>query len=388
MNQLEWISGQVGEMIHLTETWASINSHAYNVGGLLALQGELIRAFSPHVDTLEVIPLTPIETFNETGQMRLQPLGNALSFKKGDPSRRNLLFVGHMDTVYPLDHPYQKVTATKDRLHGPGVADMKGGLAVLLTLVRALENSDIGFEVVITPDEEIGSPRSSAYFEQIAPLYKTALIFEPAMPDGALVSSRPGSVNYQIFCRGKAAHMGRDPSVGKSAILALSDLSLRLSALQNFRENRLVNIGTIKGGHAPNMVPDRCEISVNVRSDKNIEPIEQQIMQLAKEVEVRHEVKIEMRRQSLRPPKPVTQAQQGLIDTFTRLGKELNRSIAFRPTGGTCDGNNLFSLGLNNIDTLGPIGHHLHSAEEFLEISSFVPQAQLAYLFSKYFPLR
>lgn len=388
MNQHEWINSQKGEMVHLTKRWATINSHAYNVHGLLQLQNELIHSFSPHADTLEIIPLKPIETFDENGNIQLQPLGNLLSFKKGEASKRKLLFVGHMDTVYTVDHPFQKVEETGDQLHGPGVADMKGGLAVLLTLIRALENSDIGFEVVITPDEEIGSPRSSAYFEKIAPLYQTALVFEPAMSDGALASSRPGSANYTICCHGKAAHMGRDPASGKSAILALSDLSLRLSSLQNFRENRLVNIGTIKGGHAPNMVPDRCEISVNVRSDKNIEPLEQQIMQLTKDVEVKHEVKIEVRRQSLRPPKPVTQAQQALIDTFTTLGKELNRSIAFRPTGGTCDGNNLFSLGLNNIDTLGPIGHHLHSSDEYLEISSFVPQAQLAYLFSKYSPLR
>lgn len=372
------IDSQLEDMIHCTEKWARINSHSYNLEGLNTLSQELLSAFSPFVDSAESLPLDPIETFDEKGDIQIVPLGPLLSFKKS--GKRPILLAGHMDTVYPVDHPFKHVVTTKDRIHGPGVADMKGGLAILLTLVRALKDHERGFEVVITPDEEIGSPRSSAYFEKIAPQFEAALLFEPALADGSLVSSRMGSANYLVVCQGVAAHMGRDPHHGRSAIVALSDLTLQLTQLQNFAANRLVNVGTIRGGHAANVVPDRCQISVNIRTQNSddLHLLENEMKRLAREIEKRHQVTIAFDRLSFRPPKP---EQRSLMESFLQLARQMEMPLTFKPTGGSCDGNNLFSYGLPNLDSLGPIGHHLHSPQEYLEISSFIPHAKLAYLY-------
>ena len=152
-------------------------------------------------------------------------------------------------------------------LGGPGVADMKSGLAVMLAALRAVESAglpQLGYEVVINSDEEVGSPGSAALIAAAARGKKAALTYEPsALPDGTLAGARPGSGNFSIRISGRAAHAGRNPDEGRNAVLAAADLALRLAAAR--RNGLAVNPAKIEGGGPNNVVPDHAVLRVNMR---------------------------------------------------------------------------------------------------------------------------
>ncbi len=371
MSPLDWIRTQEKEMIANTETWARINSHSFNLQGLFEMEKALVESFSPHCDDVTTLELDPVETFDKRGEIHTKTLGKLLSFKKRPKAKKQLLFVGHMDTVYPIDHPFQHVITTPDKIHGPGTADMKGGLAMILTLIQTLDE-ETGFEVIITPDEEIGSPGSTAYLQEAAKRADIGLVFEPALPDGSIVSTRPGSATYRIACQGISAHVGRDPEKGRSAIYALSELVCMIYTLKR----GLINVGTIHGGEALNSIADHCQIGLNFRTGdlEELKWLEAESLKLSKEIEKRHQVSINWISNSFRPPKGISER---LFEAAKEAAKSLSIPINFKPTGGVCDGNILFASGLPNLDTLGPIGHHLHSPDEFLEVPSLMQRTLL-----------
>src|SRR3954452_2299724 len=146
-----------------------------------------------------------------------------------------LLLTGHMDTVYGPDHVFQETRWIEHGvLNGPGVADMKGGIAVMLAALKSVEQCKvadrIGYEVLINSDEEVGSLSSAALLAEAARGKKAALTYEPAaLPDGTLAGARPGSGNFDFVVKGRSAHAGRNPQDGRNAIVAASELALRLS---------------------------------------------------------------------------------------------------------------------------------------------------------------
>ena len=147
-----------------------------------------------------------------------------------------MLFTGHMDTVFAPDHPFQETRwLDETMLNGPGVADMKGGIAVMLAALKAVEQSPaaarFGYDVIINSDEEVGSLSSADLLARSARGKRAALTYEPAaLPDGTLAGARPGSGNFAITIHGRSAHAGRNPEDGRNAVLAASDLALRLAA--------------------------------------------------------------------------------------------------------------------------------------------------------------
>ncbi len=180
-----------------------------------------------------------------------------------------LLLTGHMDTVFATDHAFQETRWIEDGvLNGPGVADMKGGIAVMLAALKAVERSAVsdrlGYEVVINSDEEVGSPASAALLARAAAGKRAALTYEPAaLPDGTLAGARPGSGNFTMIVRGRSAHAGRNPEDGRNALLAAADLALKLDQLK--RDGLTVNPSRIEGGSPSNVVPDFAMLRVNLR---------------------------------------------------------------------------------------------------------------------------
>jgi glutamate carboxypeptidase len=180
-----------------------------------------------------------------------------------------LLFTGHMDTVFGENHAFQESRWLEEGvLNGPGVADMKGGLAVMLAALKSIESSgaakQIGYEVIINSDEEIGSQGSAPLIASAAKGKTAALTYEPStLPDGTLAGARPGSGNYSLVIRGRSAHAGRNPEDGRNAIHAAADLALRLEAIK--RDGLSVNSGRIEGGGPTNVVPDLAVLRVNLR---------------------------------------------------------------------------------------------------------------------------
>ena len=190
-----------------------------------------------------------------------------LSVRPDAPQR--VLLTGHMDTVFPSDHPFQSIRELEPGvLNGPGLADMKGGIAVIAEALMAFESSSmaasLGYDVMINSDEEVGSQSSAPLIERLAAGKLAALTYEPAtMPDGTMAGARGGSGNYSVIFTGKSAHAGRNPQDGRNAIVAASDLVLRLKAMQN--DELPINPAKIEGGSANNVVPDHAVLRFNIR---------------------------------------------------------------------------------------------------------------------------
>jgi glutamate carboxypeptidase len=291
-----------------------------------------------------------------------------------------------MDTVYGVEHDFQETRWIEDGvLNGPGVADMKGGLAVMLAALKAVEQSPIaktiGYEVVIDSDEEVGSPSSAALLSEAAQGKRAALTYEPAaLPDGTLAGARPGSGNFSFVVRGRSAHAGRNPEEGRNAIVAASELALRLAMSKT--PGLTINPAKIDGGGPNNVVPDLAILRVNLRprTTDDQEIAARLIAKALDETAAAHDVFIEAHGGFGRPPKPVNEEAEALFMLVKEAGSDLGQDIGWQPSGGVCDGNNIAASGLPVVDTMGVRGGKIHSMEEYLIVESLAERAALSAL--------
>ena len=184
--QLDWVASQSDAMIALTEHWSAINSGSYHLDGLRRMRSALEEAFSPLGGAAETLHLQPITQINAHGMPFEVPMAEALRITKRPEAPIQVLLVGHMDTVYGIDHPFQKATRIDaNTLNGPGVADLKGGLAIMLHALMTLERSPwanhLGWQVLLNPDEEIGSIASDPLLKEAAKGRLLGLVYEPAL---------------------------------------------------------------------------------------------------------------------------------------------------------------------------------------------------------------
>jgi glutamate carboxypeptidase len=293
-----------------------------------------------------------------------------------------------MDTVYPKEHSFQKWHwLDEERLCGPGSADMKGGLVVLLYALKALElcpiASHLGWQLLLTPDEEIGSLGSVELLQKLATTAQIGLVFEPSLANGALVSRRKASAKVTLVAKGVAAHAGRDFDQGRNAIVALSDLIVRIHQLNQNSQGVTINAGVISGGSVENVVPSRAVCKVDLRSPTTplmLETIET-IKRLLQEMETLYDLSIEMHTLFTRPAKPFDAPLPYLFQQLQLCGKELGISLSWKESGGVCEGNTLTAAGLPTIDSMGVRGDKIHSSDEFCYVDSLVERSQLTALF-------
>jgi glutamate carboxypeptidase len=292
-----------------------------------------------------------------------------------------------MDTVFGLDHPFQALRWLEPGkvLNGPGVADMKGGIAVMIAALAAIEAGPLaerlGYDVVINSDEEVGSLGSATLIAEAARGKRAALTYEPsALPDGTLAAARPGSGNFSFVISGRSAHAGRNPEEGRNALVAAADLALRLK--QAMRPGLSVNPAKIDGGSPNNVVPDLAVLRVNVRPATLEDQAEADaiIARLVADVGALHEVAIRSHGHFARPPKPVTPEMEQLYGIVRQAGADLGQQIGWKSTGGVCDGNNIAACGVPVIDTMGVRGGSIHSMEEYLIVESLAERAALSAL--------
>lgn len=373
-------------MLDQVIAWASVNSGSRNLAGLDHVARLLAEAFAPLPGVLDLEEPAPVEAITADGSLEPVAHGANLRLKVRPEAPVQLLLTGHMDTVFGADHPFQQVFWRDEGkvLGGPGVADMKSGLAIMLAALQAVESvgiADLGYEVVINSDEEVGSPGSAPLLAEAALGKRAALTYEPsALPDGTLAGARPGSGNFSLSVAGRSAHAGRNPEDGRNAVVAAADLALRLAALR--RDGLRVNIGRIDGGGPSNVVPDRAVLRMNMRPGT---PDDERQAQAALEeaiatVAAVHDVRIYMHGGFGRPPKPLDAEAEKLFELVRRCGADLGQEIGWRATGGVCDGNNIAAQGVPVVDTMGARGGAIHSDEEFLIVASLVERAQLSAL--------
>jgi glutamate carboxypeptidase len=374
-------------MLDQVRAWASVNSGTGNLSGLAEVAGLLADAFAPLPGALALEEAAEVDTMAVDGSLRPLAHGRNLHLTVRAEAPVQLLFTGHMDTVFAADHPFQEVFWREEGrvLGGPGVADMKGGLAVLLAALtaveRAPESERIGYEVVINSDEEVGSPGSAALIAAAARGKRAALTYEPsALPDGTLAGARPGSGNFSLFVEGRSAHAGRNPEDGRNAIVGAADLALRLAAAKS--EGLSVNPARIDGGGPNNVVPDRAVLRINMRpaTAADQERAQRVLEEAVAAVAALHDLRITMHGGFGRPPKPLDAAAEKLFGLVRRCGADLDQEIGWRATGGVCDGNNIAACGVPVVDTMGVRGGAIHSEDEYLIVESLAERAQLSAL--------
>lgn len=385
------------EMLDLIINCAKINSGSLNVSGvnkvLKFYKDEFSQSFSKlnvNVVTKE-IKLNTMEEFDDNGKSQLIEVGNALTITKVNNNKSSnfkpikVLLVGHMDTVFNLDHPFQKVQFINDNiLNGPGVADMKGGITVMLTALKLFEQTEfanlIDWQVLLTPDEEHGSYSSGPILADLAKTHDVGLIFEPSLDEtGTLSGQRKGSGEFNIVAHGIAAHAGRAFNDGRNAIYAMIKIIKEIHELNGKRQDLTINVGRITGGYAINIVPDLCAVKIGVRYP-NIEDeqwVRKNIQNIVESHSKSDGFKIELHSRFSRRPKHIIGDTLRLYNLVKEVGLELNQDIKWQSTGGVCDGNNLFEHGLPNVDTLGVRGGKIHSKDEYLVVDSLVERASL-----------
>lgn len=391
MNELSAIEraaierAQAAPMLARTEAWAAINSGTRNLAGLQRMAEALAEAFSALPGALALVPPEPVETVTPDGGVQPLAHGEHLHLVVRPEAPIQMLFTGHMDTVFGADHLFQHGQWRADgTLNAPGAADMKGGLALLLAALEAVEQSPLaarfGYVVLINSDEETGSLSSRRLIAEAARGKIAALTYEPALPDGTLAGARGGTGNFSLVVRGRSAHAGRNPEDGRNALVAAAALAVRLADAR--APGLSVNPARIDGGGPNNVVPDLAVLRVNFRpSDAAAIARAQAAIEAAvADISLRYEVRITLHGSFNRPPKPIDAGANRLFGLVRQAGADLGIPIAWKATGGVCDGNNIAACGVPVVDTMGVRGGAIHSADEFLIPESLPERAALSAL--------
>lgn len=372
-------------MLAQVQSWAAINSGTGNLAGLSNMADILAGAFAVLPGKLALVAPDPCERVTAAGA--IEPLGHGrhLHLVVRPYAPVQMLFTGHMDTVYPADHMFQTPKLLDaNRLNGPGVADMKGGLALLLAALKAVEASpqaaQLGYELVINSDEETGSFSSASLIARAARGKVAALTYEPALPDGTLAGARGGTGNFSIHVTGKSAHAGRNPEDGRNAIVAASAIALGLMEIKS--PALAVNPAKIDGGGPNNVVPANAVLRVNFRPStlEEIRRAEAHLVRTVETIAIDHDVDIKIHGSFNRPPKPIDNGAARLFALVKDAGADLGLDIGWQATGGVCDGNNIAAIGVPVVDTMGARGGAIHSSDEFLLIDSLAERAGLSTL--------
>lgn len=383
--ELDWLDDCTDEMVSLVLELCNLNSGTRNLCGIKDVTKVLMREYEKLGGEITAHPVEKLKDTDEAGNDTEVELGQLVQIIKRPEVRPRVLLCIHMDTVYPKNSPFQSCVENEPGvLNGPGVADAKGGLVVMLYSLLALEKmtccQNIGWEVIMNADEELGSPGSAKFLQSRAREADIGLLFEPKLPDGTLVSTRKGVGNFTFVVRGRSAHSGREFEKGRNAIVSCSKLMQKIHGMNRTGEV-ILNVGKISGGNALNVVPDLAigRVNVRVNSLDLADETRQSLFAAAKEFES-DGISIEVRGGFTSMPKEDSEELRLLRKRIESCGEALRQPIMWRHTGGASDGNKFAAAGLPNIDTLGPKGGEIHSFNEYLNVNSLGPSAKLTAL--------
>ncbi len=292
-----------------------------------------------------------------------------------------ILVLGHFDTVWPIGQLARMPIMERDgRLHGPGIFDMKAGIAIAMLAARALFETEARparrLVMLWTTDEEMGSGTSRAAIEEEALRSEAVLVLEPSLPGGAAKTSRKGCGSFEVVVHGVSAHAGIEPEKGASAIEELAHQILRINALQDLARGLSVNVVKTSGGTRSNVIPDEAQAIVDVRAPTKAaaEDVERAFAALAP---VDPRTTVTARGGFDRPPLERTAAVARLYDRACQLAGELGQQLAEGATGGGSDGNFTAALGVPTLDGLGAIGDGAHALHEHVVVDALPDRAAL-----------
>ena len=284
--------------------------------------------------------------------------------------RPPLLVVGHMDTVHPIGTLKRLPFAAREgRLYGPGIYDMKSGVTTALVALQVLADTNGGpgsdVSLLITCDEEWGSPASRELIEAEARKSRAALVVEPSVPGGGVKSRRKGVSAYVVHVAGKAAHAGIEPEAGASAVHEIARQICRICDLADTSAGTTVSVGVVSGGTAENVVADaaKCTIDVRFWTADEAERVDAALRR-ASAFDQRCTLKLEGGIN--RGPLEKTPESAGLLRRAREFAAELGFELGDGKTGGGSDGNIASAVGCPTLDGLGPDGGGAHTLEEHI----------------------
>ncbi|MFB3739420.1 MAG: M20 family metallopeptidase, partial [Candidatus Velamenicoccus archaeovorus] len=295
----------------------------------------------------------------------------------------DVLLIGHTDTVFDAGAAAERpFTIHGDRVTGPGVSDMKGGLLLGFFVVEVLQEA--GFDgfgsitYVCNPDEEIGSPFSRPHIREAAGRADAAFVLESGRANGDVVSSRKGVSDYRIRIVGRAAHAGVEPEKGRSAVLEAAHKVIALHELNGRWPGATVNAGVVHGGTRPNVVAERCSVEVDVRApeEETLRALEAEVERIARE-HTMPDVTVDVSANKWHRPMEKKEGGAALATLAARVAGELGFELHDAATGGASDANTTSAAGVPTLDGLGPIGGDDHGPAEWMDLTSVVPRIAL-----------
>ena len=302
-----------------------------------------------------------------------------------DPTRNEpgILVLSHMDTVHPVGTLASKLTYRRegDRVYGPGIYDMKGGLMLAVEAFRriaqARRRTKLPITFLFTPDEELSSPVSRRVIEREARGQRYVLVTEPARDGGKVVTERKGIDVFVIRTRGRPAHAGGDPDRGRNAIVAMAEIVLAINVLNDPRRGITTNVGLIAGGTARNTVAEECMIEVDLRfcDPANASEMEAKLKALKSS---RPDIETTVTGKITRPPFVRGRGVDLVFDKAATIAKEIGFNLKRAPrVGGGSDGNFTVAMGIPTLDGLGVDGDGAHTNHEYMLFSSIEPRTRL-----------
>ena len=371
---INYIDSKEKEMIEFLEKMVNIDCGTYCKEGLNQVGALLAHQLS-------------ILGFSTEQKSQEEYADHIIGHKPGTGDYR-ILFIGHMDTVFPAGTAQKRPFRIEDgKAYGPGVSDMKGGITCLLFALEALKEikpdayDKIIMDVVFNSDEEVLSPSSKPFIENLAKQAHTACVFEPARPGGEYVIQRKGVGKYIMTISGRAAHAGAQPEQGRSAIGEMAHKIVALHALTDYTTGTMVNVGVVRGGERSNVIAESAyaEIDVRVPDNAAAELLHQQFESITANNTI-PDTTGEVTGGIMFPPMVQTPQSKRLFESLQDAGHLLGLDLEGIATGGGSDGNHSAQF-TPTLDGMGSQGSMAHSDREFMEVASLTERSKVTALF-------
>lgn len=362
---LDHLAASQPQMLSLLQRIVDIDSGSYHKQGVDAVIAELRGHLQHHGVACEIHPHAEA--------------GNCMRASVAGPGKPVVL-MGHCDTVFPQGTAAQRpFRIDGDMAYGPGVADMKAGLVINSFVLSAFARAGIEAPMVAlyTADEEIASPASRPFIEAHAANARAVFNSEPGRPSGSVVTGRKGAMFVDCEVTGIPAHSGVNHQEGASAIEALARKVQQMHRLTNYDSGTTVNVGLIQGGISVNTVAPQARASIDVRfkTTEAMEDVKARLAAIMEEVQVKGTcAHITQQRYFL--PLVQSQASKGLFDAYIDSAAAIGFAAAGEYTGGSADSGFTAAAGIPTLCGTGPVGGKVHTADEWLKVSTMVPRAQ------------
>jgi glutamate carboxypeptidase len=370
---LAFVERHADEQLQFVVDLCDQNSYTYNRPGANAVAEMVLRQLEG------ILPVHEVIRQSEVGDhhiLRTRQTG------------RSVYLLGHLDTVFPPEHPFQRCRRDGDWLYGPGTGDMKGGLAVMVYALKVLAAlgalQDLNITLVLGADEEIGSANSHTIYETQRENAAACMAGECAGTGGEVVISRNGKAGGRIDCFGADSHVGRASAGKASAILEMAHKIVALESLNGRYEGATVNVGKMDGGLGPSTVPAHasCLFDLRWQDESHCGLLEDAIRQIARKA-IQPGCRSEVTLLNHRPAMPLSQPTREMLAKLRQAGDLAGVHIGTEHRRGTSDANYFGAAGVPTIDGFGPVCEGDHTPSERILIPSLAPRTALLAFFLK-----